>query len=247
MKAALIIQARMTSSRMPGKVLAKVQGRPLLYYLLERLKRCARADDIIIATTDNTDDDPVAALCADLDIACFRGSEADVLGRFVGALSLTSADVIVRLTGDSPLIDPEIIDASLAAYDAADADYLWCGTQPTLPNGYICEVFRRDMLIDAAAKTDDQYDREHVTPYLRKPEAGWTIADYRPEPDYSRYRLCVDYAQDFQLVSKILEALVPRGLGFQLPDVVALLADNPDWVQINAGLEQTTGPFAGKT
>ncbi len=243
--AALIVQARMTSRRLPGKVLKTVCGRPLLDLQLARLKRVKRADQVILATTDLPTDDAVAALGGALGVTVFRGQEDDVLGRFASAAQLTEATTLVRLTGDCPLLDPEIVDAHLALFDGADYDYVWCGDRPSLPNGFICEVFGRDRLLQAANAATDHYDREHVTPWIRAQLAAERIGAYHLPNDLSRYRLCVDTEEDFKLIERLLQNLIPQGDDFNLETVIKCLQAHPDWLALNQDIQQETGPFVG--
>ena len=244
MGATVVVQARMTSRRLPGKVMMEVAGRPLLALLLTRLRHARRVGTIVLATTRLTSDDPLAALAADLDVPLVRGDEDDVLGRFAAAAALAPSPVMVRVTGDCPLLDPAILDAHLAVFGSGRLyDYVWCGDRPTLPNGMICEVFTRAALAAGARVATTAYDREHVTPYLRRHTPPARVGVYHLARDLSGHRLCVDTAEDFALVERVLTALAPVGDCFTLNDVIACLADHPDWRALNAEVPQATGPF----
>lgn len=239
-----IIQARMTSSRLRGKMTMPVAGRPLLERLLDRLALCRTLDEICLATTTNADDDPLVAICAARGIAVHRGSEHDVLGRFHDAALGRQADVCVRITGDCPLLDPAIVDAHVRLYLEAGStlDYVWCGDPPTLPNGMTCEVFSISALTQARGNATADYDREHVTPYLRRPGNGFRMAAFRPSPDLSMLRLSVDTPEDLRLVDRIWSTLGREGPGFSLADIAQILDMHPDWRAINAHIVQQTGP-----
>lgn len=245
MGATVVVQARMTSRRLPGKVMMEVAGRPLLAVLLTRLRRARRVGAIVLATTRLASDDPLAALAADLDVPLVRGDEDDVLGRFAAAAALAPSSVMVRVTGDCPLLDPAVLDAHLAVFGSGRLyDYVWCGARPTLPNGMICEVFTKAALDATARAATAAYDREHVTPYLRRHTLAARTGVYHLARDLSGYRLCVDTAEDFALVERLLTALSSVGEAFTLDDVIACLAAHPDWRALNAEVPQVTGPFA---
>ncbi|HXN88188.1 MAG TPA: glycosyltransferase family protein, partial [Methylocella sp.] len=167
-----IIQARMTSTRLPGKVLKEICGKPMLARQIERVARARLVDLVAVATSEDASDDPIAALCAELGIPSYRGSLADVLGRFQGASErLGPADHIVRLTGDCPLTDPAIVDACVAVHIANSADYTANGVERTYPDGLDVEVMTASALARAAREAKDPFQREHVTPHIyRNPE-----------------------------------------------------------------------------
>ena len=167
-----IIQARMTSTRLPGKVLKEICGKPMLARQIERVARARLVDLVAVATSEDASDDPIAALCAEFGVPSYRGSLADVLGRFQGAAErLGPADHIVRLTGDCPLSDPSIVDACVAVHIANGADYTANGVERTYPDGLDVEVMTSSVLARAAREAKDPFQREHVTPYIyRNPE-----------------------------------------------------------------------------
>lgn len=238
-----ITQARMGSTRMPGKVLRAVLGRPLLYYHLERLKRCRRVDQVVIATSTAVGDDAIAAFGVAAGIAVVRGPEDDVLARFALAAREHRADVVVRATADCPLIDPDVVDAQVDAWLALGDRRAYVGIDvERLPRGLGAEVFAAAALAEAAAAAADPHEREHVTPYLyRRPErfpvTVWTApALERPQP----LRWCVDEPADFELVRRVLEALVPARPHFDSHDCLTLLDRHPDWMAINQHVGQKT-------
>lgn len=238
MSTVIILQARMTSTRLPGKVLMPVLGKPLLTYQLERLNRVARADKIVVATTVNATDDSVAALCAELGIACHRGSEMDVLGRYYEAALQAGAETVVRITGDCPLMDPAVVDRVIEEYQGGSADYVSNTLERTYPRGLDVEVFSFSALEEAWRYGRSPAEREHVTPYIYRHPESYVLGNVRNARDLSHHRWTVDTPEDFQLVKKILTLLYPVQPHFGMAQVEALLAEHPDWYEINAHIEQ---------
>ncbi|WP_434623005.1 cytidylyltransferase domain-containing protein [Azospirillum sp. B2RO_4] len=238
-----ISQARMTSTRLPGKVLMPAAGRPLLAHHLERLSRTPGLDAVVLATTVNAADDPVAECAQGLGVTVFRGDEQDVLGRFAGAAALAGADLVVRVTADCPLIDPALVGRLIAAFrEGQPLDYLSIDST-RYPRGLDAEIFPRRLLDEAAANATDPAEREHVTPYLYcRPDRfrlGTALAPDAPvEPSDQRW--CVDEPADYELVRRLLEALVPSNPGFGWQDCCKTLRDHPDWVDINRSVRQKT-------
>lgn len=212
MKVVVIVQARMGSTRLPGKVLLEAAGRPLLGHQLERLRQVKNAQQVVVATSVGEENDVIAAFCAAEGVAVVRGSQKDVLSRYVLAADSTAADVVVRLTADCPLIDPEIIDAVIATYLAAPVSnrYVSNTAQRTYPRGMDVEVFSRAMLDEAHRKAVTQYDREHVTPFIIRVLAGPAGIDNVASPQsLAEYRLTVDYWSDYENVKALLESGLP--------------------------------------
>lgn len=219
-----ILQARMTSSRLPGKVMAPVLGEPMIGRQIERLRRSVRIDRLIVATSTDASDDALAAYCQGLGLDVVRGALDDVLGRFAGALAAyPDADVVVRLTADCPLADPTVIDAVIARHHAAGADYTsnTLGTR-TYPHGLDAEVVRAEVLLKAARLADDPYEREHVTPYIyRRPEV-FRLAGVTRRPSLARLRWTVDVADDLAFVRGVYASLYAHDPAFTSEAVVAL-------------------------
>lgn len=243
-----IVQARMTSTRLPGKVLREVLGRPLLGYQLERMRRARSLDRIVIATTTNATDDPVAAFCRREGCDVVRGPEHDVLERYAQAERAFPADTVVRLTSDCPLIDPDLVDLAVRRFGEQPCDYLSNMLQPTWPYGMAVEVMTAVALRAAAAEAQDAREREHVTPFLYWRPQRFRLESLTMAPDLSRHRWTVDTPEDFELVRRILEALYPANPRFGLADVLALLEAHPEWEKINAHVEQKSagGATEGK-
>jgi spore coat polysaccharide biosynthesis protein SpsF (cytidylyltransferase family) len=208
-----IIQARMTSTRLPGKVLADIGGKPLLHKMIERVSLSKKLSNIIVATTINADDDPVEELCKQLNVSVYRGDEEDVLGRFSAAAKNYSAeDIIVRLTADCPLIDPEIIDQTIEVYERKKCDYASNTNVRTYPDGLDVEVFSRDILELANKNAKHTFLREHVTPYIRGSHAEYGCVNLKIEQlifpgDFSHIRWTVDTAEDLEVIREIFKNL----------------------------------------
>ncbi|MBK1837113.1 glycosyltransferase family protein [Azospirillum sp. YIM B02556] len=238
-----ISQARMTSTRLPGKVLLPAAGRPLLAHHLERLSRTPGLDGVMLATTVNATDDPVVECAQGLGFAVFRGDEQDVLGRFAGAAALAGADLVVRVTADCPLIDPALVGRLIAAFRGGPPlDYLSIDST-RFPRGLDAEIFPRRLLDEAAADAADPAEREHVTPYIyNRPDRFRLGSPLVPETpvDPAGQRWCVDEPADYALVRRMLEALLPANPDFGWQDCCKLLHDHPDWVDINRSVRQKT-------
>ncbi|WP_276661903.1 glycosyltransferase family protein [Syntrophomonas wolfei] len=240
MKTVIIVQARMTSTRLPGKVLYKVMGKPLLEYQIERLRQVRQADDIVIATTANSDDQPIIQLCERLEVKYYRGSEEDVLSRYYEAADTFTADAVVRVTSDCPLIDPGVMDEVLDLYlsHPGNFDYVSNTLERTYPRGLDAEVFSRQALGKAYQEAREQPEREHVTLYMYRHPERFRLANSRSAEDYSEHRWTVDTAEDFELIRRILQELYPPNGQFTWLDVLSLLNEHPDWMEINAAVKQ---------
>ena len=238
MKTIIIVQARMTSTRLPGKVLLPLAGEPMLVRLLERLRRVQRADGIVIATTTNASDDPIAALCAQQGVPCHRGSELDVLSRYADAARLHAADVVVRITSDCPLIDPALIDQLIAVYEEGDSDYVSNMLPPTWPYGMAVEVFSATALAQAHAEATQDAEREHVTPFIYWNPQRYRLRNVASPVALSHHRWTVDTPEDYELVRRLFDHLLPTNPHFTQADVLALLDAHPDWIAINQHVQQ---------
>lgn len=240
MKVVAIIQARMGSTRLPGKILKEVNGKTLLEYQIERVQRSININEIIVATTTNETDDSIVRLCRKLGIACYRGSEQDVLGRYFEAATDYGANVIVRLTSDCPLIDPIIIDDVIHCYQSNQdlLDYCSNTIKRTFPRGLDVEVFSYEALENAHENAILDCDREHVTAYIYTNPAQFHLDGFEYKQDLSHYRWTVDTIEDLELIHKIIDALYPLNKEFLLQDVLNLLIENPGWNEINANVEQ---------
>lgn len=240
MKTVIVVQARMTSERLPGKVLKTVLGKPLLEYQIERMRRIRLADAIIIATTVNRTDDPVTDLCDRLDIPYFRDSEHDVLSRYYHTALAAGADTVVRLTADCPLIDPVLVDDVIREYkdNFPKYDYVCNNQLRSYPRGLDAEVFSMDSLSKAFRNASHEAEREHVTPYMYNTKGRFNIKTLVCEPNHGKHRWTVDTIEDFELIEKIISALYPSNSEFSWEDVLDLIERNPELALINAHIQQ---------
>lgn len=229
-----ILQARVTSTRLPKKVLAPILGQPMLGRQIERLRRAKTLDKLVVATSDDVSDDLLAAMCTAIGVPCFRGSLNDVLARFHGACtSFGPADHIVRLTGDCPLADPAVIDAVVRHHLASGADYTTNALQPTWPDGLDVEVLRMDILQRAFEEARLLSEREHVTPYIYKHPEFFCIEQVKSDRDLSTLRWTVDEPADLAFVSEVYAALYPKNPAFDTAAIMALLEQRPELAKLN--------------
>lgn len=238
----IIVQARMTSTRLPGKVLREVAGKPLLEYQIERLRRARLADQIVVATTVNAADEPIVALCQRMSVPVWRGSEHDVLARYHDAAVAHHADVVVRVTSDCPVIDPQVLDATIGYYldRRGQLDYASNSLERSFPRGLDAEVFAFKSLAEAFAEAVDEEEREHVTPFLYRRPQRYRLANVACREDFSGHRWTVDTPEDFALISHLIGALHPVLPQFGLWDMVAWLKGRPGISALNAHIEQKT-------
>lgn len=234
------IEARMTSSRLPGKVLMDAAGKPMLQHMIERLQKVPSLDGVVVATTVNATDDPVVELAEQLGVGCFRGSEDDVLKRVLDAARAHEVDVIVETTGDCPLIDPELVEACIQGYLAAGVDYVSNVLERTYPRGMDTQVFATDVLADVAARTDDPEDHEHVSLFIYRNPELYSLKNMPGGPELSdpELGLTLDTPEDFELIKRIFEVLYPVDPDFRLADILALLKRDPELARINRHIER---------
>ena len=224
-----ILQARTTSTRLPGKVLLPLAGAPSMQRQIERIRRAERIDRLVVATSTDPSDDPVADLAAALGLDVHRGSLADVQQRFVGALDAFPADHVVRLTADCPLADPQVIDATIAHVLAAKVDY-GSNTPPhrTFPKGLDVEVITAAALRDAAARATTEDERQHVTWALHQRPALYRQAFLSQTAEEGDVRWTVDRPDDYQFMMAVYDALHPADPAFTSDDVRAFVRSRPD-------------------
>jgi spore coat polysaccharide biosynthesis protein SpsF len=229
-----ILQARMSSTRLPGKVMRPILGQPMIARQIERLRRAEGLSGLVVATSTDPGDDLIEAFCANADIDCWRGPLDDVRARFLGALgAAASPRTFIRLTADCPLADPALIDRCIASHAKTGADYTYTSKDWTFPKGLDVEVCETAALRRAAAESDDPYDREHVTPYIyRHPELFQLNAITRDPP--RRYRWTVDTREDFAFVTAVYAALYPDKPDFGSDDILAWQDTHPDQALPNA-------------
>lgn len=235
---AAIIQARMTSTRLPGKIMLPINGKPVLDIMIDRVRISRKLDKIIVATTENESDDVIVDLCKAKNVEYYRGSEDDVLGRFFEAAEKFSVDVIVRLTSDTPLIDACTIDDVIALYEKADSDFVsnFFPFPRTFPDGYNVEVLSYKTLEKAHNEARKPSDREHVTTYITMQPEKFTIKRLDYTRDVSKYRLNLDYEEDYHLIKAVFENFSKDMSSFSLSDIIKWLDENPEIAKINAGI-----------
>jgi spore coat polysaccharide biosynthesis protein SpsF len=241
LKIAIIIEARMTSTRLPGKIMLGVLDKPLLGHMIERVKRSRLADEIVIATTTNKEDDPVVTLGIVMGVKVFRGSELDVLKRVLDAAKSVKADIIVELTGDCPLNDPRLIDRAISkyleeypAYNYVQLGGFW-GRNRTLPNGFGASVFSTKDLSFIERSSRDPLDREHVSlPFYsgKYPFKIFTLL-FRGALRWPELTVTLDTKEDYQLIRVIFENLYKNNPNFSCLDVINFLKKNPHLLKIN--------------
>lgn len=233
-----IVQARMGSSRFPKKVMRPIQGRPMIELLLERLSRSTRIDQLILATSDQAQDDQLASHVESLGYLVSRGSEKDVLDRYWQTAKLISPDSVVRITGDCPLIDPEVVDAVIQKLQPG-VDYATNTSPPTFPDGLDTEVFTFSALEKAAQGATKPDEREHVTSYIRE-SGDFTVRNYAHSRDESGKRWSVDEPEDFEVVEKVFQHFYPR-TDFSWEEVLQLTQTNPEIFSGNQHLVRNEG------
>lgn len=242
LKVIAIVQARMGSTRLPGKVAKKVKDKPMLTHLLERLKYTEELDQIIVATSKKEQDDRVAEIAEESGISCFRGSEHDVLLRYIAAARENNADVIVRITGDCPLIDPDTIDEIIKDFISSEVEYMGHSGYPRGLDTevfYLKSLFKAEEMISREEEQEDNSYREHVTLYIYRHPEDFKI-DFYEAPDELRrdYRLCVDEQADFNLIIEIYKRLYKPGEIIDICDVIELLDNNPELAEMNSNVQQ---------
>lgn len=240
MRIEAFIQARMGSTRLPGKVLKLVNGKSLFDYQIERLKQAREIDEIVVLTSLNALDDAIEVFCKERNILCFRGSEDNVLERYYQAALQRAPDGVVRITADCPLIDPEVVDQVVKAFRQhfPSFDYISNSLERTFPRGLDVEVFSYQALEKAFKSAIRPEELEHVTVYLYHHSDLFKLKNIAHHPSLDRHRWTVDTPEDFELVSLILTHLYPKHPQFRLNDVLVLLTEHPEWIQINAHIEQ---------
>jgi spore coat polysaccharide biosynthesis protein SpsF len=239
MRVVAIIQARMGSTRLPGKVLMDLAGEPMLARVVNRVRRAGAVDAVVVATTDQPGDDPLAEFCRQRGWPCFRGSESDVLDRYYRAALVHGADAVVRITSDCPLIDPGIIDRGVREFLARQpaveyATNSW--PRDTFPRGLDIEVIRFDALERAWKEDANPAWREHVSPYIYRHPEQFQIHGVANDEDLSHLRWTVDTPEDFRLVQHVYQHFGHDRFAWR--EVLSLLAERPEWQGINRHVRQ---------
>ena len=235
MKVVATIEARMTSSRLPGKVLLMANGKPMLEHLVNRLKAVSSLNGIILATTINSTDNVLEEFANKMGIDCYRGSEDDVMSRVIGAAESVNTDVIVEITGDCPIIDPEIVEQTIRLFLANNAEYVGNSHLRSYPDGMDTQVFYLDTLKRSFKMTEDRLDREHVTLHIRNNPILFSQLHLVAPPElyWPELGLTLDEPADYELLKNIIEEIGKVNPLFSCLDVVRLLRKKPEWVLMN--------------
>ncbi len=238
----IIIQARMGSTRLPGKSMKLLSGKPLLWHVVQRCKRAKRADLVVVATSRNPEDDAIEKFCASETISCYRGSHDDVLSRYYETAKQVPAETIIRITSDCPLIDPGLIDDCARVFEKGGVDYVSnVNPERTFPRGLDVEVFSFRALTQAHEEAREPYEREHVTPYLwQNKNNQFSIGEpIVATSSYRRpYRLCVDYQEDFDVMERIYREFYEEGEIISTLSAIAFLDAHPEVASLNRECEQ---------
>jgi spore coat polysaccharide biosynthesis protein SpsF len=234
-KIVAVIQARMGSKRLPKKALKRIAGRTLIEWIKYRLSFCQEVDQIVLSTADNKVNDPLAKLAESIGLEYFRGSEMDLVQRIHGTAEKFSADTIIRITGDCPLVDPELVDKMVRIYRQKfpDIDYVANILPPTFPDGMDIEIISRKTLNKLDREVRDSLYREWITTTIMENPQNFKIYNFTNKDNLSYLRLTVDYPEDFELAKIIFTKLHKEGKIFTLKDILDLFKKEPELVKIN--------------
>lgn len=235
-----VLQARLGSSRLPGKVLLNLCGKTVLAKVIERVKRSKLVNKIVVATTINNEDDAIKLECDKLNVSCVRGSQNDVLDRFNMVANASDAIHIVRITCDCPLIDPEIIDMVIEKHLAEKNDLTTNSLSETFPDGLDCEVIERNVLFDAWKNAKLKSDREHVTTFIKNNPIKYQIGELKSDVNYYHKRWTLDQKEDYEFIKAVYEKL---GDNFSWIDVLRLLERHPELEKINNFIRRNEGYY----
>jgi spore coat polysaccharide biosynthesis protein SpsF len=242
MKITAIIQARSGSTRLPEKIFKELFGKPILWHVHNRVQQSKLISQIVIATTNLSEDDKVEEFCVSNDFLFYRGSSDDVLSRYYEAAKKFNADIIIRITSDCPVIDPVILDKMIETYlkeqKENGIDYLSNTIHRTFPRGLDVEILTMSVLEKIFNEANKQYEREHVTPYIYQHTNIFKIKNFENDKDLSHLRLTVDTSEDFKLIEIIYDEIYPQKKNFLLDDVEKLLERKPELADINKFVEQ---------
>lgn len=235
------IQARLGSTRLPGKVLMDLEGRPVLLRVVDRVRRAVGIDDVVVLTTIEKKDLPLVQLCASEGIRVFCGSENDVLDRFYQAARLLSPTQIIRVTADCPVLDPAVLSATLSLHLSSGADYTSNTLTERFPDGEDVEVMTFEALQKAWRAAKLSSEREHVTPYIRKHPELFHQSSYVGVDDHSTMRWTLDTEEDYRFLKTLYGALGDGDSCFGMDDILAFISRNPGVLEINSGMARNEG------
>lgn len=241
MEVVAILQARCNSSRLPNKVLKPILGKPMIQWQIERLSQSKGIDKLIVATSDEASDLPLVQLCNDLNTSVYRGSLDNVLERFYQVAIQSEPRLIVRLTGDCPLIDPTVVDEVIDFMKTGDFDYVSNSMEPSYPDGLDVEVFSFDTLKKIYTNAKLPSEKEHVTLYIANNREQFNIGVYKNSTDLSEHRWTVDEPNDFKLVSAIFEGLADLKGDFRMADVLNFLEKEQSLKNLNSSIQRNEG------
>jgi spore coat polysaccharide biosynthesis protein SpsF len=239
MRTIALIQARMSSSRLPGKVLQDIAGQPMLGRVVHRAQQAKSVDLVAVITSTNAEDDAIEMLCQKNNIPYFRGSLDDVLDRYYQAAIHFQADNVVRLTADCPLLDPKIIDKVVQTFHKSAFDYVSNALECTYPDGLDTEIFRFEALERAWQEARLKSEREHVTPYIFKHPELFRLGSVKQEEDLSSWRWTVDTPRDLEFVRAIHKFIKDEEFG--MDEIVKLLKEHPELSELNSGQQRNEG------
>ena len=240
MKVNAIIQARCGSTRLPNKIFADIDGKPLLWHVVNRLTYVKSIDEIIIATTTNPADDRIEEWCSEQNVKCYRGSENDVLNRYYEASVANPSDVVVRITADDPFKEPSVIDKVITTLIEDGYDLVTDNFPPSFPEGLDCEAFTFDVLRTMEMSTQDSFEREHVTQYVYHNPDKFRIGNVSSGTNLSHYRWTIDSEEDYQMVKAVYGNRDKDAQGILLMDeILSILKKNPEIAEINSTVKRS--------
>lgn len=244
MKTVATIEARMGSKRLPGKVLLKAKNKTMLEILVERLRSVKIIDEIIIATTTNDKDEEIVEVCKKLNLGYFRGSEEDVFGRVIGAAKFAKADLIVEITADCPIIDPNIVEQTINIYKYNSVDYVGNGIIRSYPDGMDVEIFSLDTLEKSYAMTDDKLDKEHVSRHIIRNKEIFSRINLIAPPEiyFPELGLTLDEKDDYMLLKNIIENLYDKNKYFSCLEIINYLNSNRSLYSLNNDVQRRWNP-----
>lgn len=226
-----IIQARMSSTRLPGKVMKIIDNKPLLFHVIDQLKHCKQLENIVVATTYLKEDKVIEDYVKNLNVKCFRGPPTDVLDRFLQCAKFCSIKTIIRITADNPLIDPTVVDQAIEKFNTGNFDYLSTSQSKTFPNGTEVEIFSFQALENASLNAKKLSEREHVTPYFYNNPDKFLLGQLTCSENLSHLRWTVDKENDLELVKKLISKIKKRPI--LISDIIQVLKNEPELIKIN--------------